>query len=148
MSNLQIVDGEFRRQFVAAYELLFQADPGELQVHKEYSATLRRVFSRKGLAIPMIGRDGGLFKILPPWRREGGVQGGEAAEVRALSLRTGLLRGHRRIGVEKRFQQHPAPRLGPSRRSSRAANWESDIVSSELKPTSHSHVVGGRPEKA
>jgi hypothetical protein len=65
MSNLQIVDDEFRRQFVAAYELLFQADPGEFQVHKEYSATLRRVFSRKGLAIPMIGREGGLFKILP-----------------------------------------------------------------------------------
>jgi hypothetical protein len=65
MSNFQIVDGEFRRQFVAAYEMLFQADPGELEVHREYSATLRRVFSRKRQAIPLIGREGGLFKILP-----------------------------------------------------------------------------------
>ncbi len=65
MSNLGIVDAEFRRQFIAAYEFLFRADPDELQVHKEYSATLRRVFSRKRLAIPFIGRDGGLFKILP-----------------------------------------------------------------------------------
>jgi hypothetical protein len=65
MSNLEIVDAEYRRQFVAAHELLFEKDPGEHQLHREYSATLRRVFSRKKLAIPLIGRDGGLFKILP-----------------------------------------------------------------------------------
>jgi Fe-S-cluster containining protein len=65
MSNLEIVDAEYRRQFVAAHELLFEKDPEEFQVHREYSASLRRVFSRKRLAIPLIGRDGGLFKILP-----------------------------------------------------------------------------------
>jgi Fe-S-cluster containining protein len=65
MSNLEIVDAEYRRQFVTAHELLFEKDPGEHKLHREYSATLRRVFSRKNLPIPMIGRDGGLFKILP-----------------------------------------------------------------------------------
>ncbi len=65
MSNLSVVDAEYRRQFVAAHELLFAKDPSEYELHREYSASLRRVFSRKRLAIPMIGRDGGLFKILP-----------------------------------------------------------------------------------
>ena len=65
MSNLAVVDAEYRRQFVAAHELLFEKDPSEYELHREYSASLRRVFSRKRLAIPLIGRDGGLFKILP-----------------------------------------------------------------------------------
>jgi len=65
MSNPEIVDAEYRRQFVAANELLFERDPEEYAVHREYSASLRRVFSRKRLAIPLIGRDGGLFRILP-----------------------------------------------------------------------------------
>jgi hypothetical protein len=65
MSNLEIVDAEYRRQFVEAHELLFEKDPDEFQLHVEYSASLRRVFSRKRLAIPLIGRDGSLFKILP-----------------------------------------------------------------------------------
>ncbi len=65
MSNLEIVDAEYRRQFVEAHELLFDKDPSEYRLHREYSASLRRVFSRKRVAIPPIGRDGGLFKILP-----------------------------------------------------------------------------------
>jgi hypothetical protein len=68
ISNLSIVDAAFRQQFIAAYEFLFEADPGEYTTHKQYSATLRRVFSRQGKPIPLIGRDGGFFKILPRGR--------------------------------------------------------------------------------
>jgi hypothetical protein len=68
ISNFWVVDAEFRRQFVAAYEYLFEADPDEYEVHKQYSATLRRIFSRRRRPIPLIGRDGGCFKILPRGR--------------------------------------------------------------------------------
>jgi hypothetical protein len=65
ISNLAIVDHEFRRQFIAAYEFLFRVDPGEFEVHKQHSASLRRVFSRQRRPIPFIDREGRFFKILP-----------------------------------------------------------------------------------
>ena len=65
ISNFAVVDAEFRRQFIAAYEYMFKIDPGEYEVHKEYSATLRRVFSRRRQAIPFMDRQGRCFKILP-----------------------------------------------------------------------------------
>jgi hypothetical protein len=68
ISNFWVVDAEFRRQFIAAYEYLFEADPGEYETHKQYSATLRRIFSRQRQPIPLIARDGGCFKILPHGR--------------------------------------------------------------------------------
>jgi hypothetical protein len=71
ISNLEIVDPEFRRQFVAAYEFLFKVDPGELEVHKQHSANQRRVFSRQRRPIPLIDREGRFFKILP---HGGGMQ--------------------------------------------------------------------------
>src|SRR5690242_11189013 len=39
ISNFTVVDAEFRRQFIAAYEYMFEVDPGEYEVHKQYSAT-------------------------------------------------------------------------------------------------------------
>lgn len=65
ISNFAVVDAEFRRQFIAAYEYMFKVDPGEYEVHKEYSATLRRVFSRRRAVIPFMDRDGRCFRILP-----------------------------------------------------------------------------------
>ena len=38
---------------------------GEYEVHKDYSATLRRVFSRRRQVIPFMDRNGRCFKILP-----------------------------------------------------------------------------------
>lgn len=68
MSNLGVVDDEFRRKFVAAYDYLFAVDAGEYGANKEHSAALRRVFSRRRWPIPLIGRDGGFFKVMPHGR--------------------------------------------------------------------------------
>ena len=68
ISNFGIVDAEFRRQFIAAYEYLFEIDAGEIEVHREYSATLRRVFSRQRRPIPLMDREGRCFQILPHGR--------------------------------------------------------------------------------
>jgi len=65
ISNFAVVDAEFRRQFIGAYEDLFRVYPGEFEVHKQYSATLRRIFSRRRQVIPFMDREGRCFKILP-----------------------------------------------------------------------------------
>lgn len=68
ISNMQEVDADFVRDFVAAYEYLFEKDPEEFKTFRDYSATMRRTFSRKGRYIPLIGRDGGYLKVLPHGR--------------------------------------------------------------------------------
>ncbi len=65
ISNLQIVDRQFIRECVAAYELVFAHDRVEYQSFFEHSAAMRRVFTRWGRLIPVIGREGGLFAIEP-----------------------------------------------------------------------------------
>jgi hypothetical protein len=68
ISNMAVVDPAFVREFVAGYELLFEKDPEEFKTFRDYSATMRRTFSRKKRAIPLIGRDGGYLKVLPHGR--------------------------------------------------------------------------------
>lgn len=65
MSNLQIVDMQFVREFVAAYELLFAHDEDEKEGLVEHSAYMRRVFSRWNRIIPLIGKEGGYFAVEP-----------------------------------------------------------------------------------
>jgi hypothetical protein len=65
ISNLDVVERDFVEEFVAAYEYIFTRDAEEFDTLKGYSATHRRVFSRLGLAIPLIGRNGGFLKVLP-----------------------------------------------------------------------------------
>ncbi|HZT21209.1 MAG TPA: hypothetical protein VFA23_17480 [Dongiaceae bacterium] len=68
ISNFGIVDTEFRRQFIAAYDYLFEIDPDELRTHKDYSAAMRRVFSRRRQPIPFMDREGRCYRILPHGR--------------------------------------------------------------------------------
>ncbi len=68
ISHLEIVDAEFVKQCIAAYDLLFDHDPEELEGVREHSANMRRVFSRWNRAIPLIGRDGNYWKVLPHGR--------------------------------------------------------------------------------
>jgi hypothetical protein len=65
ISNLTVVDADFIREFVTAHEMLFEADPEEYDTFKEQSASMRRVFTRRNRVIPLIGRRGGFFKVLP-----------------------------------------------------------------------------------
>jgi Fe-S-cluster containining protein len=65
ISNLQIVERPFIDEFVSTFELLFRRIPGELETFRDYSATMRRAFSRLKRAIPLIGREGGYFEVIP-----------------------------------------------------------------------------------
>jgi hypothetical protein len=65
ISNLAIVEREFVKEFVDAYEFLFFKDREEFDAYREHSIAMRRVFSRWKRPIPIIGRDGGYFKELP-----------------------------------------------------------------------------------
>ena len=68
MSNIQLVERPYIAEFVTAYEYLFSVDPREYETFKDFSATMRRVFSRKKRAIFLIGREGGFLKVLPHGR--------------------------------------------------------------------------------
>ncbi len=65
ISNMARVTPDFVREFLKCAEMLFEADPLERQVYRDFSATMRRVFSRKGRSIFLIDRDGGYLEILP-----------------------------------------------------------------------------------
>jgi hypothetical protein len=65
ISNLEIVDPDFVREFVRAHEMMFEVDRDEYETFKLQSATMRRLFSRRKAIIPLIGRDGGFLKVLP-----------------------------------------------------------------------------------
>jgi hypothetical protein len=65
ISNLHVVDAAFVREFVAAHEMLFAADRDEFDTFRQQSASMRRVFTRRRRVIPLIGRDGGFFKVMP-----------------------------------------------------------------------------------
>ncbi len=65
ISNLQIVEQEFVDQLIEAYVYIFEHDEDEEEAYIDQSASMRRVFSRSGRVIPIIGRDGKIYKILP-----------------------------------------------------------------------------------
>ena len=65
LSNLASVEKEFVDEFLDAYELLFEKDDEELEAFVDESASMRRVFSRRMAPLPIIGRDGKLYKIMP-----------------------------------------------------------------------------------
>lgn len=65
ISNLRIVEPEFLRQLLWAYEYLFERDEDERQAYIEQSISMRRVFSRARRAFPVIGRDGALYSVRP-----------------------------------------------------------------------------------
>ncbi|MBL8838453.1 MAG: hypothetical protein JNL66_19535 [Alphaproteobacteria bacterium] len=64
-SNLSVVDLQFIREFVAAYELLFSYDVDEFKANRDHSAMMRRTFSRWNRIIPLLGREGGYFAVEP-----------------------------------------------------------------------------------
>lgn len=65
ISNTALVEQAFVDEFLKAYATLFADDPGEYQVFVDYSATMRRVFSRQKLSIPLIARNGEYYLIKP-----------------------------------------------------------------------------------
>jgi hypothetical protein len=65
MSNLQVVERNFLDEFVSTFELLFRRVPGEMETFRDYSASMRRAFSRMKRSIPLLGRDGYYYEVTP-----------------------------------------------------------------------------------
>ena len=65
ISNLARVTPTFVRQFIAAHEMLFEDDPAEAEVYQQFSATMRRVFSRWRRPFVVIDRNCDYLTILP-----------------------------------------------------------------------------------
>ncbi|MDH5188007.1 MAG: hypothetical protein OEW37_03510 [Rhodospirillaceae bacterium] len=65
ISNMALVEQDFVDEFIKAYEILFENDPGEYEVFCDHSASMRRVFSRWKRPFAVIGRDGEYFKVMP-----------------------------------------------------------------------------------
>ena len=66
MSNMQLVEPDYVLEFVAAYEYLFTVDHREYETFVDWSAVMRRVFSRQGKDIPIIKRDGTGYMVEKP----------------------------------------------------------------------------------
>lgn len=65
ISNLRYVALQFRAELLATYERLFAAMPDEFETYRRYAITMRRVFSRRRRAIPLLHRNGYAYKVSP-----------------------------------------------------------------------------------
>lgn len=65
ISNLQVVEQDYIDQMLDTYEHLFAADEDEFNAYVEESAKMRRVFGRRKQPIPILARDGKVFKVMP-----------------------------------------------------------------------------------
>ncbi len=65
ISNLQVVTPQYRQQFFAAYDELFERYPQEREGYRLLSSSMRRVFSRWGRSVPILHRDGNAYQVTP-----------------------------------------------------------------------------------
>lgn len=65
INNLQVVSRAFREEFIQTFDQLFARLPGELEVFRQFSARMRRVFGKRHSIIPLLHRNGGFYKISP-----------------------------------------------------------------------------------
>jgi hypothetical protein len=65
ISNMKKVTRAFIAEFHDVYAHLFENKPDEFEVFKDYSATMRRVFSRQGQPIYIVDKDKKFHAILP-----------------------------------------------------------------------------------
>lgn len=65
ISNLSVVTPQYLAQFIAAFDELFERMPGERESYRQYSTTMRRVFGRRKRAIPLLHRNGKVYKVTP-----------------------------------------------------------------------------------
>jgi len=65
ISNMKKVTRAFIAELHDVYAHLFENKPDEFEVFKDYSATMRRVFSRQGRPIYIVDRDKKFHAILP-----------------------------------------------------------------------------------
>jgi len=65
MSNLTIVEKPFIDEMIDAHEFLFSRDRDWHDTYVTFSASMRGAFTKKKRRIPVLGRDGKLYWVLP-----------------------------------------------------------------------------------
>jgi len=65
MSHLELVEQAFIDEFAAAFRAIFAKDKTELETFIEFSASMRRVFTRRRRKLPILSLDGKLMIIDP-----------------------------------------------------------------------------------
>ena len=65
ISNLRIVTVEYRAQFIAAYDEIFRRMPVDKENFRLYSTLMRKVLGRQKRAIPLLHRNGSVYKVTP-----------------------------------------------------------------------------------
>jgi hypothetical protein len=65
ISNPAVVTPEYQAQFIAAFDELFERLPEERESYRQYSSTMRRVFGRWHRSIPLLHRNGKVYKVTP-----------------------------------------------------------------------------------
>jgi hypothetical protein len=81
MSNFQVVERTFIKEFIAAFEYVFARDDVERETMRSNSAHHRRQFTRQNRIIPLIGKNGGFFKVMP---RSGEIRPARIEEFRKI----------------------------------------------------------------
>jgi hypothetical protein len=65
IANPLIVERDFVVEMIDSHEYLFKADDNWRKTYHEFSASMRRVFSRRKKKFLVLHRDGGYFWVLP-----------------------------------------------------------------------------------
>ena len=65
ISHPEVVNPEYRSEFISAYEQIFAAYPQEKENFCNHSLMIRRIYGRRHQAIPLLHRNGYAYKITP-----------------------------------------------------------------------------------
>ncbi len=65
ISNLQVVTDAYRQQFVATFDELFNRMPEEMDSYAAHSEHMRAEYARRRQSIPLLHRDGGVYRVGP-----------------------------------------------------------------------------------
>jgi hypothetical protein len=60
---LQVVTEEYRKQFIRAFEFVFERMPEERETYRVHAEVMRDEFNEKHRAIPLLHRNGHFYKI-------------------------------------------------------------------------------------
>lgn len=69
ISNLEVVEAQYRAEFVAIYDKIFELLPEERENFKHHSDVMRQVFGKQRRTIPVLHRNGAAYKISPKGER-------------------------------------------------------------------------------
>jgi len=71
INNLQLISSKFVAEFIAAFDEIFKYIPQEKENYRYHSSRMRRSFSIRHRAIPLLHRDGHVYEVTP---RNGNLQ--------------------------------------------------------------------------